>query len=260
MVSNRNCSVIGCGNSGARMQKWMKQVCPTHQCNQGSGACNCPPPFVLFTFPTKMRDSERRQKWIKAINRKSEDNKNWQPNDNSRVCSNHFVNGRPTEQNPDPSINLGYTPVTKHKKTRKEPTPRTPAPPKAKKQKVSNKEGESSMHDVLLDMNSATDTSSLNACSSEAPQDPQNKEVYELKAQLKETIETKDKIINELRQQDKRLKEMLQASKIQARQTKTKLHDFTWRRLNTDKKMKTFTGIPNKKIHCIGKLKRQYQN
>ena len=54
----------------------------------------------LYLFP---RDEERLAKWIKAIRRK-----NWQPNQHSRICSSHFISGRPSyeESNPDyvPSI------------------------------------------------------------------------------------------------------------------------------------------------------------
>ena len=104
----------------------MKQVCPTHQCNQGSGVCNRPPPFILYPFPAKMKGNERRRRWVKAVNRKGENGANWEPNDNARICSNHFVDGRPIETNPDPTMNLGYTPLSKKTKVRKAPTRRTP--------------------------------------------------------------------------------------------------------------------------------------
>ena len=133
MVSHRNCSVVGCGNSGTRIKKWMMQLCPTHQCNQG--ACNCPPPFIMFTFPTKMRDNERRRRWIKAVNRNGENGKNWEPNDNACVCSNHFSDGRPTDQNPDPTMNLGYGLLCKQTKAKKPPRPRTPIESPAQKKR-----------------------------------------------------------------------------------------------------------------------------
>ena len=52
-------------------------------------------------------------KWIKAKNRfdANDQNKIWQPTlptPNSRVCSHHFPNRLPTENEPIPSINLGY--------------------------------------------------------------------------------------------------------------------------------------------------------
>ena len=38
----------------------------------------------------------------------------WKPGNNDRVCSDHFVDGIPTEVNPDPTLKLGYElPVSK---------------------------------------------------------------------------------------------------------------------------------------------------
>ena len=71
------------------------------------------------------KNDERRQRWIKALNRKNSDGKLWQPNPNSRVCSNHFVDGQPTDSNPDPALNLGYNTSTKAQPPRKLPAKRT---------------------------------------------------------------------------------------------------------------------------------------
>ena len=51
----------------------------------------------------------RREKWLEKINRQS-----WTPSDSSRVCSAHFISGKPSplldSTNPDwsPSVNMGY--------------------------------------------------------------------------------------------------------------------------------------------------------
>ena len=79
MSGHRNCAVFGCGNSGARLKKWMSVPCSVHECNQGASQCDCAPPFTLFLFPTQLHDSERRQQWIKLVNRKDEKGRNWQP-------------------------------------------------------------------------------------------------------------------------------------------------------------------------------------
>ena len=34
--------------------------------------------------------------------------KPWEPKPSSRVCSAHFVSGKPTDVNPDPVLKLGY--------------------------------------------------------------------------------------------------------------------------------------------------------
>ena len=86
------------------------------------------------------------------------------------------------------------------------------------------------------------------------------KEIEKLR-QLTESLKvTKDKEIHELRQQNKRLKEDLKNNKAQ--QLNNKRNDFTWQSLNTDKKMKTFTGVPNKCTfnYLYKKLKKQFQN
>ena len=71
-----------------------------------AGSCGCLP-FVHHPFPTS---PEKRRKWITLINRqKSESNKTqWIPDSNSKVCSDHFVDGIPTEKNPYPTQKLGY--------------------------------------------------------------------------------------------------------------------------------------------------------
>jgi hypothetical protein len=58
---------------------------------------------------TKEISSRRRLEWIARINRKD-----WTPSPHSRVCSEHFISGKPAslyeENNPDwaPSRKLGY--------------------------------------------------------------------------------------------------------------------------------------------------------
>lgn len=48
-------------------------------------------------------------KWVKLINRKSAENTaRWEPQASSVVCSKHFVDGKPTEEHPFPSLHMGY--------------------------------------------------------------------------------------------------------------------------------------------------------
>ena len=97
----RICAVFGCSSSTYQLKKWRSGLCQLHvDCYRGK--CGCPEPFKLFPFPTKKGDAEARNKWIKAINRKdTKTGINWQPNDDDRVCSKHFVGGQPT-------VNMGY--------------------------------------------------------------------------------------------------------------------------------------------------------
>jgi hypothetical protein len=98
-------------------QNGKKELCTLHNVNFGVAHCICDPPFSLFTFPTERADADGRRRWIKLINRKdASSGKNWQPTETSRVCSRHVVDGRPTLQNPDPCLHLGYEVVMKPKR------------------------------------------------------------------------------------------------------------------------------------------------
>jgi hypothetical protein len=120
------CSVIGCSNSQYRLIIWKQQYCSLHKTFYGAtGICVCEPPFKLFPFPTS--DMEEKTKWIKNINRIESVNRTvkdkqfgqtvlvkhkkgelWKPAYYHRVCSEHFVNGMPTESNPTPTLKLGH--------------------------------------------------------------------------------------------------------------------------------------------------------
>jgi hypothetical protein len=54
-------------------------------------------------FPTARKDPDLRAKWIKLVNRQSKHGTNWEPCDDSRICSKHFEPG-----NPVPTLHLGY--------------------------------------------------------------------------------------------------------------------------------------------------------
>ena len=101
------CAVVGCTNGTPKINKWKETYCPTHKCFKGMGSCVCPPPFTLFSFPTELKDPHARKIWIKNVGRKDKiKGKNWQPKEYSRVCSEHFKDGMPTEENPYPDQNM----------------------------------------------------------------------------------------------------------------------------------------------------------
>ncbi|XP_020912997.1 uncharacterized protein LOC110250723 [Exaiptasia diaphana] len=105
---HRNCVVVGCNNSGKSLHKWASQQCEIHSCLRGTSPCDCPPPFKLFPFPTELKHNEARKRWTKLIKREESNGKVWLPKKASRVCSEHFVDEKPTENNPDPILKLGY--------------------------------------------------------------------------------------------------------------------------------------------------------
>lgn len=76
----------------------------THICY--SGECGCLP-FAHYLFPT---EPNLRNKWIELVKRQksSADTTKWIPSSSSVICSAHFKDGKPTDANPMPTLNLGY--------------------------------------------------------------------------------------------------------------------------------------------------------
>ena len=70
-------------------------------------------------FPT---DPSILREWCLLINRKNKDGSLWYPGTYHRICSIHFVDGKPTETNPKPTLHLGYDPTDQKKAHRKLPT------------------------------------------------------------------------------------------------------------------------------------------
>lgn len=109
-----NCAVIGCTNSSYTLKKWKKEVCSIH--NTPKKVCECQRPFHLFFFPSELRNSVARKRWIQIVRRTARNKKEWKPGTSDRICSNHFVNGEPTLENPDPILDLGYEKEMKSKR------------------------------------------------------------------------------------------------------------------------------------------------
>ncbi|XP_061173256.1 uncharacterized protein LOC133182425 [Saccostrea echinata] len=119
-MSTRCCAFNFCTNNATKITKWKRQTCEIHHIQYGLGSCICEPPFRLFPFPTELKDNYSRQKWTSIVNRKN-GSENWKPKEDSRVCSEHFLDGRPTPANPYPTLKLGYTP---HKPIISRPPPK----------------------------------------------------------------------------------------------------------------------------------------
>ena len=268
MSGHRNCAVFGCGNSGARLKKWMSIPCSVHECNQGTSQCDCAPPFTLFPFPTQLHDSERRQQWIKLVNRKDEKGRNWQPKSDSRICSIHFPEGRPTIQNPNPTINLGYTSVANSKKERKRPLVRetTPLTKKACHEKstsespaLSYDEPSAPPHpqnsdkiDIPVHHNSGTgDNSSQTDVNTQANN---NCICNDNTMKSENNCHRNDKNVNIISAKENEihfLKKLVEKERREVAFWRKKFVNkqppaFSAKLLNTDKKIKTFLGLPNK--------------
>ena len=131
---HRNCAVFGCHNSGKRLDKGSRERCEVHNLLiRGKRPCVCEPPFKLFAFPTIKKNSEARKRWIKLKKHQDLREKPLEPKPSSRVWSAHF--GKPTDENPDPVLKLGYqSPVCSSRK-RKLPTERMPLVPSKRSRK-----------------------------------------------------------------------------------------------------------------------------
>lgn len=89
--SNNNCCVVGCKNTYSTA-----------------------PGISFYSFPNEKYYAERRQKWIRAVNRVNPDGTTWIPKASSRVCSAHFAGGIKSEHPMSPAfiptLNLGVIP------------------------------------------------------------------------------------------------------------------------------------------------------
>ena len=134
---NGNCAVVGCTNSGYKLRKWRSELCEQHGVLRSDSLCSCIKPFVLHKFP-----KDRKELWIKNIRRTIISGKPWTPGSSDTVCSEHFPDGRPTVDNPDPVLKMGYE--FKAAATRR-PLKRNDPLPLAKKPTLSDSCGISSL-------------------------------------------------------------------------------------------------------------------
>ena len=67
----------------------------------------------FYRFPK--RNFEKRELWIKAVKRQNKDGTPWNPGNQARICSDHFVNGEVHPSRTHPSYIPSILP-TKHKR------------------------------------------------------------------------------------------------------------------------------------------------
>ena len=95
--SGTYCAVRGCNNSWRLLNVWSEGECFDHQPSTRR-QCGCAPPYALYEKPKT--DVESR-KWLAALKLKN-------PPRRLFVCSYHFIDKKPTEENPFPVLWLGY--------------------------------------------------------------------------------------------------------------------------------------------------------
>ena len=107
-----NCAVVGCTNGNYRLRKWKKDTCGRHA-SQSHQECPCVKPFWLHKFPSVLKNLEKRKEWIHLMLRTTKGKSAWTPGESEMVYSEHFVDGMPTDEHPNPSLRLGYEPPSK---------------------------------------------------------------------------------------------------------------------------------------------------
>lgn len=95
--SGYHCVVVGCTNNFTKRKRNRANWCVEHKKQQGDCGCKI---FKLHSFPL---DPDLRRKWVASINRQD-----FVPSSSSRICSDHFIDGKRTENNPVPMLRLGY--------------------------------------------------------------------------------------------------------------------------------------------------------
>ncbi|CAL8102085.1 unnamed protein product [Orchesella dallaii] len=92
-----HCVVSGCGRTLRKVNQWKTKPCSTHK-GQAHSSCMCPEPYQFFKFPAEIK---LQKIWLDRVRRPD-----LEINNLTRVCSLHFVEGKPTRRNYFPSINL----------------------------------------------------------------------------------------------------------------------------------------------------------
>ncbi|XP_052285025.1 uncharacterized protein LOC127881311 [Dreissena polymorpha] len=110
------CCVQNCSKGAYWLNKWKKKLCDVCGCLHKERDCKCDPPFRLFTFLTKKKNPEQREKWKQLVGRRQGSGQLWSPGKDSRVCSDHFTDGEPTKNNPLPTVSMGYDEAEKRAK------------------------------------------------------------------------------------------------------------------------------------------------
>uniref|UniRef100_A0A672IZY4 THAP-type domain-containing protein n=1 Tax=Salarias fasciatus TaxID=181472 RepID=A0A672IZY4_SALFA len=117
------CAVIGCKNSQKCLNEWLDRECYDHK-PATKRSCPCAP---LFSFFKKPKDDYKLRMWLKALNLKKLPK-------NIFVCSFHFVEKKPTKENPFPELWMGYN--RSPQRRRRSFERQTPASPQRKRSRL----------------------------------------------------------------------------------------------------------------------------
>lgn len=94
--SGTTCAARGCTHNWSKLKNWMRSECFDHK-PKTRKECPCPQWYRFHRLPT---DYEARENWLKNLRLRK-------PPKALYVCSFHFVDKKPTDENPYPTLFLG---------------------------------------------------------------------------------------------------------------------------------------------------------
>ncbi|XP_051515445.1 zinc finger Y-chromosomal protein 2-like isoform X2 [Myxocyprinus asiaticus] len=109
--SGTTCAVHGCTHNRVKLNLWLKQECCVHR-PKTKADCSCQRWYSFHRLP---KEDEAKRAWLTNLNLKK-------PPKTLYVCSFHFVDKKPTQDNPYPTLFLGYErpPEKRRRVTRRE--------------------------------------------------------------------------------------------------------------------------------------------
>ena len=225
---NGNCAVVGCTSSNYQLKKWRKELCKVHE---GSCHIDCPCSrlFTLHRFPSELLNSTRRKIWINQIKRETRNKTAWTPGQSDMVCSKHFVDGCPSLENPDPTLELEY-----EKKTKKQRRVLVSQIPEPIKFVTENDEDADPLNETTED---------TMCCDAEAGC-LQCQEKDDIISSLQSESESLKAENDQLKVEDNCLKQKI-------KQVQSEDKPFSWKCIKKDTKMKFYTGLQTIQIFCV---------
>lgn len=94
--SGTTCSARGCTHNWSKLRIWRKSECFDHK-PKTKAECSCPQWYSFHRLP---KDNEAKANWLKNLKLRK-------PPKILYVCSFHFVDKKPTDENPYPTLFLG---------------------------------------------------------------------------------------------------------------------------------------------------------
>ena len=237
-MTNGNCAVVGCTNSNYRLKKWRKEQCEIHAGSIHQD-CPCVQPFWLHKFPSVLKNQESRKEWTRLMKRTNKRNTSWTPGESDMVCSKHFVDGMPTVENPNPTLNLGYElPAKKARRT----LAYNKLPPQSEtleKSKASHNE---------MDCEDSNTDNPLEEPESLEKEGQQCEECPKKSCLIGTLVNAVKSLAIERDQLKASVADLSQKHANHIHQKKQEAKAFSWTRIKSDAKMKFYTGIQSIKF------------